>query len=78
MLVLSGRIDERIYIGEQAEICVTIVGIHSGKVRLGFEVPAGMPVQREHIAREMLHLYGRMVVPNSTAEILKQRGRQDG
>ncbi|MFT5299818.1 MAG: carbon storage regulator [Mariniblastus sp.] len=47
MLVLSRKVGERIWIGD--EISVTVVRITGGGVRLGIEAPTEMPVVREEL-----------------------------
>ncbi|MEX2173740.1 MAG: carbon storage regulator CsrA [Pirellulaceae bacterium] len=47
MLVLSRKVGERIWIGDQ--ISVTVVRIAGGGVRLGIEAPAELPVVREEL-----------------------------
>ncbi|MDG1873711.1 MAG: carbon storage regulator CsrA [Mariniblastus sp.] len=47
MLVLSRKVGERIWIGD--EISVTVVRITGGGVRIGIEAPAEMPVVREEL-----------------------------
>lgn len=47
MLVLSRKVGERIWIGE--DISVTVVRITGGGVRIGIEAPAEMPVVREEL-----------------------------
>lgn len=47
MLVLSRRYGEKIYIGDN--ICITVVEICEGKVRLGIEAPRDVPVNREEM-----------------------------
>lgn len=47
MLVLSRKVDEKIYIGEN--ICITIVEIDRGKVRIGIEAPRDVPVFRSEL-----------------------------
>ncbi len=47
MLVLSRKIGERIWIGD--DIVVTVVRITGGGVRLGIEAPAELPVVREEL-----------------------------
>lgn len=47
MLVLSRRVGEKILIGDQ--ICVTVVRITQGVVRLGIEAPDNMLIVREEI-----------------------------
>ena len=47
MLVLSRKVGERIWIGEN--ISVTVVRITGGGVRLGIEAPSELPVIREEL-----------------------------
>ena len=47
MLVLSRRLGEKIYIGEN--ICVTVVDIDRGKIRLGVEAPRDVPIYRQEL-----------------------------
>lgn len=47
MLVLSRKVGERIFIGEN--ISVTIVRVAQGVVRLGVEAPGHLPIVREEI-----------------------------
>ena len=48
MLVLSRKLGEKIYISEN--ICITVVDIDRGKIRLGIEAPSHVRVFREEIA----------------------------
>lgn len=47
MLILSRKRDEKVIIGN--DVVVTVISIEDGKVRLGFEAPAGLPIDREEI-----------------------------
>ncbi len=47
MLVLSRKVGERIWIGEN--ISVTVVRITGGGVRIGIEAPSELPVVREEL-----------------------------
>ena len=47
MLVLSRKIGEKIWIGE--EISVTVVRMSGGTVRLGIQAPEELPVVREEL-----------------------------
>ena len=51
MLVLSRKVGERIWIGE--EISVTVVRITGGGVRIGIEAPGELPVVREELKIEI-------------------------
>jgi carbon storage regulator len=47
MLVLSRKLGERILIGEN--ICITVVDIDRGKIRLGIDAPRDVPVFRQEL-----------------------------
>jgi carbon storage regulator len=47
MLVLSRKLGEKIYIGDN--ICITVVDIDSGKIRLGIEAPRDVPIYRQEL-----------------------------
>jgi carbon storage regulator len=47
MLVLSRKLGEKIHIGDN--ICITVVDIDRGKVRLGIEAPRSVPVYRQEL-----------------------------
>ena len=47
MLVLSRKLGEKIFIGEN--ICITIVDIDRGKIRLGIEAPRDVPIYRQEL-----------------------------
>jgi carbon storage regulator len=59
MLVLSRKLGEKICIGEN--ICITIVDIDRGKIRLGIDAPRDVPIYRQ----ELLPLNG---TPGSTTQ----------
>lgn len=46
MLILSRKVDEKIVLGENANIVITAVGIRGGKMRIGIEAPKECPVHR--------------------------------
>lgn len=52
MLVLTRRLNERIFIGDN--IVITLIDIDRGKVRIGIDAPSDLRVDREEIriARE--------------------------
>ena len=47
MLVLRRKLGEKIYIGEN--ICITVVDIDRGKIRLGIEAPRDIPIYRQEL-----------------------------
>jgi carbon storage regulator len=47
MLVLSRKLGEKIYINDN--ICITIVDIDRGKIRLGIEAPRDIPIFRKEL-----------------------------
>ena len=51
MLVLSRKAGERTSIGPEIE--VTVLGIHKGKVKLGFSGPPEIPIHREEVKQRM-------------------------
>ncbi len=65
MLVLTRKLMEKLYIGDN--VCVTVVRLEGGQVRLGIEAPREVPVVRaelldgREISRE--HLSGPMPAP---------------
>lgn len=50
MLVLSRKLGEKIYINDN--ICITIVDIDRGKIRLGIEAPREVPIFRQELVAE--------------------------
>ena len=47
MLVLSRKIGQKIFIGEN--ICITVIDIDRGKIRLGVEAPGAVPIYRREL-----------------------------
>ena len=47
MLVLSRKLGEKIFIGEN--ICITVVDIDRGRIRLGIEAPPDVPIYRHEL-----------------------------
>ena len=66
MLVLSRKLGEKICIGNS--ICITVVDIDRGKIRLGIEAPRDVPVFRQ----ELLPLKGQPPSPTATASAVTQ------
>lgn len=50
MLVLSRKLGEKIYVGDN--ICITVVDIDRGKIRLGIEAPRDVPIFRQELLDE--------------------------
>jgi carbon storage regulator len=50
MLVLSRKLGEKIYINDN--ICITVVDIDRGKIRLGIEAPRDVPIFRKELVAE--------------------------
>ena len=50
MLVLSRKLGEKIYINDN--ICITVVDIDRGKIRLGIEAPREVPIFRKELLSE--------------------------
>ena len=59
MLVLSRKLGEKICIGEN--ICITVVDIDRGKIRLGIEAPRDVPIFRQ----ELLQAKGKDTPPTA-------------
>lgn len=47
MLVLSRKLGEKVYIGDN--VCITVVDIDRGKIRLGIEAPRDVPIYRHEL-----------------------------
>lgn len=47
MLVLSRKLGEKICIGDN--ICITVVDIDRGKIRLGIDAPRNVPIFRQEL-----------------------------
>jgi carbon storage regulator len=47
MLVLSRKLGEKIFINDN--ICITVVDIDRGKIRLGIEAPRDVPIFRKEL-----------------------------
>ena len=67
MLVLSRKLGEKIYISEN--ICITVVDIDRGKIRLGIEAPRNVPIFRQELLPPVL------LEPVLRLEPLRQRHR---
>jgi carbon storage regulator len=47
MLVLTRKVGDELYIGDR--ICVKVMGISGGKVRLGIDAPTSLRIYREEV-----------------------------
>jgi carbon storage regulator len=54
MLVLSRKLGEKICIGNN--ICITVVDIERGKIRLGIEAPRDVPIFRQELLAGHQHV----------------------
>ncbi len=53
MLVLSRKRGERIFIGQDKKICIEIVDVMGGKVRIGITADRDEQIYREEVWNEM-------------------------
>ena len=53
MLILTRRIGESVYIGD--EVRMTVLGVRGAQVRLGINAPKDVPVHREEIYYKIKH-----------------------
>lgn len=53
MLILTRRIGESVYIGDQVRI--TVLGVRGTQVRIGINAPKDIPVHREEIYYKIKH-----------------------
>ncbi|MFO1042285.1 MAG: carbon storage regulator [Planctomycetaceae bacterium] len=54
MLVLTRKVGERIVIGDNLEIVLTVVATEGGRVKLGIDADPSIPIQRVNRNDEML------------------------
>ena len=47
MLVLTRKVGDKVVIGQQSEIVVTVVSVQGGRIRLGINAESSIPVRRE-------------------------------
>jgi carbon storage regulator len=57
MLVLTRKLMEKLFIGD--EICVTVVRLEDGQVRLGIEAPREVSIVRAELVPERLTLWAK-------------------
>ena len=58
MLVLTRKLMEKLVIGDN--ICVTVVRIEGGQVRLGIEAPTNVRIIRSELVPDLLDSQGRL------------------
>ena len=66
MLVLSRKLGEKIYINDN--ICITVVDIDRGKIRLGIEAPRDVPIFRQELLGDKPLASGATEKPALTAK----------
>jgi carbon storage regulator len=71
MLVLSRKVGERIWIGDQ--IAVTVVRITGGGVRLGIEAPEEFAVVREELKLRIAETDSRCGAKSEDTEIRRKK-----
>jgi carbon storage regulator len=49
MLILTRRPGERLCIGRDRDVVITVLGVKGNQVRLGIDAPRDVPVDREEI-----------------------------
>jgi len=75
MLVLTRKLMEKLYIGD--DICITVVRLEGGQVRLGIEAPRDVPVVRAELLEERALSAGRVTyrVRSGGAESVQVRSQ---
>ena len=73
MLVLSRKVGERIWIGD--EIAITVVRLTSGGVRIGIEAPKELAVVREEL-KQKIEAAERLLNEKATLAV-EQRSSED-
>ncbi len=61
MLVLTRKLMEKLVIGDN--ICVTVVRIEGGQVRLGIDAPANVRIVRSELVPDLLDAKGKFREP---------------
>ena len=49
MLILTRRPNETIYIGDEREIKITVLGVRGNQVQIGIEAPRNISIHREEV-----------------------------
>jgi carbon storage regulator len=63
MLVLTRKLMEKLVIGDN--ICITVVRIEGGQVRLGIEAPSDVRIIRSELVPDLLDAKGKLREPVS-------------
>ena len=66
MLVLTRKLMEKLVIGDN--ICVTVVRIEGGQVRLGIDAPSDVRIVRSELVPDLLDAKGKLREPVPTRE----------
>ena len=66
MLVLTRKLMEKLVIGDN--ICITVVRIEGGQVRLGIEAPSNVRIVRSELVPDLLDARGKLREPVPTGE----------
>ena len=53
MLVVTRLLDQKVIIGENAEVSITVVDVQGNKVRLGIEANKSVPIYRQEVYEKM-------------------------
>ena len=54
MLVLSRKAEERVYVGNDIEVIV--LEVRENRVKLGFNAPGYLPIQRGELRESLFHV----------------------
>lgn len=65
-MILSRKLGEKVFVGDN--VCITVVDIDRGKIRLGITCPKEIPIYREELLPEGDH--------RRRGEQTKKEGRQ--
>jgi|DEB3_MinimDraft_2_1074329.scaffolds.fasta_scaffold05960_3 carbon storage regulator len=66
MLVLSREIGERVRVGR--DVIVTLVAIRGNKVRLGFDAPSSVQIDREEVYLKLAQAHSSAANPEKNTE----------
>lgn len=53
MLVVTRLLDQKVVIGDNAEIVLTVVDVQGNKVRLGIEADKSVPIYRQEVFEKL-------------------------